>query len=192
MSHPRPLLRSLFGLFLQTIGTIFWEQINVKQIHLVNGGIQTHDILIISLIPWSLDWEFHPLNNWAFLSLISFIWNQIRTRNQTNEVDSSDHGAPSSSTLPKHVFTTEKSRPKMFFQKYIFASSRVEVIFEMGGACPALPRSLTHDILLQMITIFPVPAFTHKNSFFLSLSLLISLTLSPWSSLVKGGTTCFR
>ena len=172
MSHPRPLLRSLFGLFLQTIGTIFWEQINVKQIHLVNDGIQTHDILIISLIPWPLDWEFHPLNNWAFLSLISFIWNQIRTRNQTNEVDCSDHCAPSSSTFPKHVFTTEKSRPKMFFQKYIFASSRVEVIFEMGGACPALPY-LAHSLMIYWFKWLPSSPFllshTRTRSFSLSL-----------------------
>ena len=52
MGHPRPLFR-LFSVFfkLTSKGTIL-QQINVKNVHPVDGaGIRTHDLQDMSLLP---------------------------------------------------------------------------------------------------------------------------------------------
>ena len=50
MSHPRPLFAFIFGHFKQTIQ--FLQHIIVKNVHPVSGpGIQTHDLLNMTLVP---------------------------------------------------------------------------------------------------------------------------------------------
>ena len=51
MGQSRPLFLFIFGLFKQTL-LQFLQQINVKNVHPVSGaGIQTHNLLITSLLP---------------------------------------------------------------------------------------------------------------------------------------------
>ena len=59
MGKPRPPFRFLFSSFQTNIQ--FLQQISVKSVHLVSGaGIQTHSLLITSLLPLPLDQGSHP------------------------------------------------------------------------------------------------------------------------------------